>query len=198
MAAGGPGGPALPARLARPGRRCCCGGANARRPRRWRTGCLGEDGLRGDGLLLRGRVAAAAGRLEGGQTPPAGGGRGAARRPRGGGGLLPVPVRARRAGRGGGGAEGLLRLRPQDAAAHHNLGTVYRRQGRCAGGGGLPAVVGTSAGLSRPPGCGWLRPCATPAACGEAAEAWGQAVRLDPGNAEAAEGLRRARQAVGP
>ncbi len=29
----------------------------------------------------------------------------------------------------------LLRLRPQDAAAHHNLGTVYVRQGRMCGRG---------------------------------------------------------------
>jgi tetratricopeptide (TPR) repeat protein len=93
-----------------------------------------------------------------------------------------------------GGAEAALREQvrwePKNGAAHSNLGTPKLRLGRPVGGGApLPAVAASSA-----------RACADVCAAGpllrhagrvdEARQAWAQALRLDPGNAEAAAGLR--------
>ncbi len=158
----------------------------------------GEDGLRADGLLLRGRAEAAAGDLAE-----------AERRLREAAAARPDDPEAAEAccrflfehgepAEAEAALQGLLRLRPQDAAAHHNLGTVYVRQGRAQ----AAAQPDRRSLENRPDSAAtWERLGEALRDAGrlrEAADAWGWALQLDPGNAEAAEGLRRARQAAPP
>ncbi len=85
----------------------------------------------------------------------------------------------------------LIRRQPEDAAAHHNLGTVKMRMRRFQ-----PAVEAFQKSLE-------YRPNSSPTylhlgyalrECGrleEAIQAWEQVLRLDPGNSEAKEGIRQ-------
>jgi tetratricopeptide (TPR) repeat protein len=96
-------------------------------------------------------------------------------------------------------AEGALKeligLDPQNAAAHHNLGTTYLRLGRPE-----DAVEAFQQSLQlRPNASGtWLELGNALETCGrvgDAVAAWEQALRLDPGNDGAKRSLRQARVA---
>jgi tetratricopeptide (TPR) repeat protein len=92
--------------------------------------------------------------------------------------------------------EALLRLRPGDAAARHNLGTVYSRQGRAEE---AAAAYRRSVELRPNSAPTWLLLGHAENDCGrprEAAEAWREAVRLDPACMEAVNLLRSPRPAT--
>jgi GT2 family glycosyltransferase/tetratricopeptide (TPR) repeat protein len=153
---------------------------------------LADEALRAEGELLHGQVAAAAGARDE-----------ARRRFRAAAAARPddperVEVCCRFLFEHGEPAEAeaalarLLGLRPQDASAHHNLGTVYVWQGRARE---AAESYQRSVRLRPESAATWLclgdalRDLGRP---GEAAEAWGHAARRDPGGPEAAEALRRA------
>jgi tetratricopeptide (TPR) repeat protein len=155
------------------------------------------DGLRGEGLLLRGQIALAQGSPEEALRQV----RLAVAEPAAD--LLSRHVLCRLLFDHGTAEEAeaalkeLLAAAPEDAATHHNLATVHLRQGR------PEAAVAEYRESLR------LRPDAaeTHAQLGsalraagrlpEAVAAWKEALRLAPAHPEAAEALRRARQAQG-
>jgi FkbM family methyltransferase len=154
---------------------------------------LGDEASRADGLMLRGQSAAAAGDVQEAvrQFKEA-----AAARPSD---PEPLEVASKFLFERGRWAEAeealkdLLARDAEDAAAHHNLGTVHARLGRAAA---AAACYRRSTDIRPDSAATWVLLGHALRDAGrkdEAIEAWGQAVRLDPGNAEAAAALREAR-----
>jgi tetratricopeptide (TPR) repeat protein len=90
----------------------------------------------------------------------------------------------------------LLRCDPEDASAHHNLGTVYLRKGELTA---AAEAFRHSLRLRPASAVTWLQlghALRAGGRTGEAADAFAQALRLSPGSAEAADALRQLRQPV--